>query len=513
MKLARIGAALCLLSLLPRPVPAQNAPAAAVANTSAVEIVLAMPFESQGAGARLAWLGEGLAELTARRMSSASRVVLPRAEWIAAAERLGLGPSARISRASLLRIAEQADADFAVVGSFSVANGQLTLTAQGLRLDGPQISPPFTESGPLDQFVETHARLCWRLLLFFDPMLPLSRQEFTRTATPLRLDALENYSRGLLAFGPERLRLLREAARLEPEWSDAAFALGHAYLEAGNFEAALIWLSRVPPASSFGLEAGFYAGLCHLLRNDAPRAEAAMRAILERPWYPGNSSAPAARRMDLPEVLNNLAIALSRQGQWPEARRLWNQARQLAPAEPSFAFNFALGAFRAGELDAATQALRDALRLRPDDQARALLAAILDKAGKKEEAATERAACQVPDCGNQPEVAALFVSPESAGGGRRASRATPVNPEVAAGDRRAAAAQAAAQLDRPSITLDLVTWFLSGQSRPAPNGGAAVRQPLSQNDFAAPWSAGAMLPPCFARSLLRVQRGSENTCA
>jgi hypothetical protein len=118
--------------------------------------------------------------------------------------------------------------------------------------------------------------------------------------------------------------------------------------------------------------------------------------------------------------------------------------------------------------------LRDSLRLRPDEQARALLAAILDKAGKKEEAATERAACEAANCGNPPEVAALFVSPESAGGGRRASGATaPANPGVAA-------AQAAAQLDRPSITLDLVTWFLSGQSRPVPNGGAAVRQPLSQ---------------------------------
>jgi tetratricopeptide (TPR) repeat protein len=478
MMLARTGAVLCLLLLTPRPALGQDTPAQS--NPATVEIVLAMPFESQGAGARLVWLGEGLAELTARRMSSARRVVLPRAEWIAAAERLGLGPSARISRASLLRIAEQADADLAVFGSFSLANGQLTLTAQGLRLDGPQISPPFTESGPLDQFVETHARLCWRLLRFFDPLLPVSRLDFARAATRLRLDAFENYSRGLLAFGPERLRLLREAARLEPEWSDAAFALGQAYLEADNFEAALIWLSRVPPASAFGLEAGFYAGLCHLLRNDAPRAEAALRAILERPWYPGNSS-PAARRMDLPEVLNNLAIALSRQGQWPEARRLWTQARQLAPAEPSFAFNFALGAFRVGDLDAAASALREALRLRPDEQARALLAAILDKAGKKDEAASERAACQVANCGNPPEVAALFVSPESAGRGRKASGATPpANPEVAAGERSAASAQAAAQLDRPSITLDLVTWFLSGQSRPAsPGSRDASRQPLS----------------------------------
>lgn len=453
MKVACTAGAALYLLLLPQPVTTQ-----VPTLTSPVSVVLAMPFESEGAGGRLAWMGEGLAELTARRVAAADRVVLPRAEWLAAAERLGLGPSPRISRASLIRIAKQADADLAIFGRFRVADGRLTLIAQGIRLDGPQVSPPFEESGPIADFVEIHARLCWRLLRHFDPLLPVSRVEFTRAAAPLRLDAFENYSRGLLAFGAERIRLLREAARLEPEWADAAFALGHAYLEAGSFDSALIWLSRVPPASAFGLEAGFYAGVCHLLRNDAPRAEAALRALLERPWYPGDVSPTAARRMDLPEVLNNLAIALSRQGKWPEARRLWAQARERMPAEPNFAFNFALGAFRAGELDTATQALSESLRLRADDQARALLAALLDQAGKKEQAAAERAACEAQNCGDPAEVQALFTK-----------AATP-----------AAAAQAAAQLDRPSITLDLVTWLLSTQPRqPAPNGRSSAREPVN----------------------------------
>lgn len=449
------GAALFLL-LLPRPAAAQ-----APARTSPVQVVLAMPFESEGAGVRLAWMGEGLAELTARRMAAADRVVLPRAEWLAAAERLGLGPSPRISRASLIKIAEQTDADLAIFGRFRLTDGRLTITAQGIRLNGPQVSPPFEESGPVADFVEIHARLCWRLLQYFDPLLPVSRVDFIRAAAPLRLDAFENYSRGLLAFGAERLRLLREAARLEPEWPDAAFALGHAYLEAGSFDSALIWLSRVPPASAFGLEAGFYAGVCHLLRNDAPRAEAALRALLERPWYPGEASPTAARRMDLPEVLNNLAIALSRQGQWPEARRLWNLARERAPAEANFAFNVALGALRAGERGAAEQALRESLRLRPDDQARALLAALLDSAGKKQEAAEVRGACEAQNCGDTAEVRALFASSEPATSGRPAKGVAP-------------AAAAAAQLDRLSISLDLVSWLLSNQPRPSPAGGSGA---------------------------------------
>lgn len=452
------AAAVCLLLLAPYPAWAQ-APANAV-NSSAVEIVLALPFEGAGDGARLAWLGEGLAELTARRLAGANRVVLPRAEWMAAAERLGLGPSPRISRASLIKLAEQADADFAVFGSFRVADGKLTLTAHGIRLAGPEISPPVEESGPLERFAQMHAGLCWQLLRFFDPTLAVSREEFMSKVAPLRLDAFENYARGLLTTGPERIRLLREATRLEPEWNAPAFALGHAYLDAGNYDAAIIWLSRVPPASSYGLEATYYAAVCHLQRNDAPRAEAALRAILERPWYPGDSSPSAARRMDFPEVLNNLAIAVSRQGKWSEAKALWMQARELAPVEPSFAFNFALGALRVRELDTAERALRDALGLRADDQARAVLAALLDQSGKKDEAQAERAACEEPNCGEREEVQALFA--------------------------RGASPAAVARLDRISTSLDLLTWLLTGQSRsPTGGSGSAIREPVLQNDLVA----------------------------
>lgn len=431
---------------------------------SAVEIVLAIPFENAGSASAMNWMGEGLAELTARRLSSANRVVLPRSEWLAAADRLGLGSASRLTRASLLKVAQEADADFIVFGSYAAAGKQLTLTAQGLRLSGPALSPPLVESGLLDELVEVHARLSWRLLQFFDPTLPFSRQDYVKRAGRLRVDALENYVRGLAESGAERLRLLQEATRLEPDWPDPAFALGHAYFEAGNFESALIWFSRVPPAAAVGLEAGFFSGVCHLMRNDAPRAEAAFRAILERPWYPGENSASAARRMDLPEVLNNLAIALSRQGKWREASALWTQVRQLAPVEPAFAFNFGLSAIRAGEYEQAVRALREAIRLRADDDARALLVGILERMGRKEEAGAERAGCGSADCDASEEVKAVLS--------------------------RAGSPSAAARLDRVSTSIDLLTWFLTGQSRGASAAGDSnrndARPPLDLLSFAAP---------------------------
>ncbi|MGH9818010.1 MAG: tetratricopeptide repeat protein, partial [Candidatus Acidiferrales bacterium] len=218
-----------------------------------------------------------------------------------------------------------------------------------------------------------------------------------------------------------------------------------------NYDSALIWLSRVPPASAFGLEAGFYAGVCHLLRNDAPRAEAAFRALIERPWYTNGATGLAARRMDLPEVLNNLAIALSRQGKWSEAQALWEQLRRVSPVEPTFAFNLGLGAYRAGENEMAIAAMREALNSRADDATRVLLALLLERAGNKAEAEVVRAACETEGCDPSEEIKAL-----------------------AAGS----AAVELARLERISTTLDLVTWYLTAEGRePAGGNGGGARRP------------------------------------
>ncbi|MGH9815223.1 MAG: hypothetical protein ACRD6I_04005, partial [Candidatus Acidiferrales bacterium] len=45
---------------------------------SVMKTVLVLPFENSGRASGLSWLGEGLAELSARRLGGANRLVLPR---------------------------------------------------------------------------------------------------------------------------------------------------------------------------------------------------------------------------------------------------------------------------------------------------------------------------------------------------------------------------------------------------------------------------------------------------
>ena len=63
----------------------------------------------------------------------------------------------------------------------------------------------------------------------------------------MRLDAFEQYIRGLLADEDEiRIRDLKEAARLEPDWPEPSFALSETYYARNDCAAALPWFARVP---------------------------------------------------------------------------------------------------------------------------------------------------------------------------------------------------------------------------------------------------------------------------
>ena len=188
--------------------------------------LLILPFENLGKDARLDWIGEGLAELSAQRMAGDGRLVFPREEWLGALERMGLPASGHFSRATMTKIGEEVDADYIVFGSFTSDGKRLTATARVLQVDPPRLSDPLVESGPLENLAEVNGRLAWRVLTSVDSAVPVSRQAFLEAAVVPRLDAFEQYIRGWMAAEEsQRLRLFREAARLAPAWTPPSFAL------------------------------------------------------------------------------------------------------------------------------------------------------------------------------------------------------------------------------------------------------------------------------------------------
>ena len=374
--------------------PVRAAPEPPQGEAPRSQVVLTLPFENTGQQAALDWLSEGLAELTIERLAGQGAYLLSRQERLDALELIGLPVSTRFSRASMLALGQQADADQVIFGSYASDGQSFTVTARLLRVSPPSLSPGFTQSGSLADWMTLHARLAWQILCALAPAQPgsagcgpaASEADFVSRVRTVPPAAFELYIRGLMDSNDVvRLRNLREAARLQPQWDAPAFALGDTYFSRRNCQAALPWLSRVPPARPSGLLAGFEAGVCQLLRNDPVRAQSAFSAILNR--APGLPPLPGP----LPEAHSNLGVALARQGKFADALAAFERATQADAEEPDYWLNLGLLQLRATQPEAAIAPLRRALTLQPADaEARALLALALEQAGRAEEATAER---------------------------------------------------------------------------------------------------------------------------
>ena len=366
----------------------QPAPRNRIAPTSSYQqgVFLVFPFENAGSSPRLDWLGEGLEELTIQRLSAAGEQVYSHAGRITELERYGLPHTSKLSRATMLHAAEDLDADFVVFGKYTSNGTSLTVEARVLKVNPTSLLAPLPETGALNTLMDLNMRLVWRMLTTSDPRYPLSLAEFAKRQRPLRLDAFEHYIRGLLATEDDvRLRELREAARLEPDWPDPDFALAEAYFARRDCDSALPWYAKVPKKHDRYAEAVFATGVCRLLLGQPDRAEEVFTSLQE--VLRNNLVAGA----DLPEILNNIAVALARQGKVPAAQADLARAAELDPDEDDYTFNSGLLALQANDAAAAARFFRESVEREPDNpEDRAMLIFSLEKAGNKSEAEQER---------------------------------------------------------------------------------------------------------------------------
>jgi tetratricopeptide (TPR) repeat protein len=359
------------------------------------QIYLVFPFENAGASPRLDWLGEGLEELSILRLSAAGEAVYSHTGRINELDRYGLPPGAKLSRATMLRIAEDLDVDYVIFGSFTSDGSKLTVESRILRINPPALLPAVTETGPLESLMELQTRLAWRSLSSNDRSYPLSLAEFAKKQRPLRLDAFEHYVRGLLASEDEvRIREFKDAARLEPAWPEPDFWLGEVYFSRRDCNSALPWYAKIPKQHDRYAESVFAVGVCRLLLSQPDQAQEVFTSLRESlresgSSEHGNSSAVAGG--DLPEILNNLALAKARLGDATGAQNDLQRAADLDPDEDDYPVNLGLLSLQANDPANAAAYFREAMEREPDNpEDRALLIYSLDKSGKQPEAEQER---------------------------------------------------------------------------------------------------------------------------
>lgn len=355
------------------------------ATPSSQGIFVVFPFENDGANPSLDWLSEGLEELAIQRLSAGGQQVFTHAARAAELERYGLPANAQFSHATMLRIGADLDADFIVLGKFTSDGKSLTIEARTLQVIPTKLSETVRESGPLESLMELQTKVIWKLLGAHDKGIPLNLAEFAKLQRPLRLDAFEHYIRGLLATDDDaKLRELRESARLDGEWPEPAFALGQTYFSRRDCDSALTWLARVPAASSLANQAIFTTGVCQLLMNQPDKAEETFVALQN------NLKDDLVAGAQLPEILNDLALARARRGNTTAAAAGLLRALDLDPDEDDYPFNLGMIYLRGNDATTAAKYFREASDREPENpEDRALLIYALEKSGNKAEASEE----------------------------------------------------------------------------------------------------------------------------
>jgi tetratricopeptide (TPR) repeat protein len=315
-------------------------------------LLLVLPFDNRTDQPNLDWISEAVPEVLNRRLTSAGFMPISRDDRLYALDHLGLPPTFQPSRASAIRLAQMMDANYVIVGSFTTSGSRFQAKAQILKVDSLHLSAPIQEEADMPHLLDVLNSLAWGLAKQIDPQFAVARDTFVAAGAGLRVDAFENYIRGLVEIDPaEQIRHLKESVRLDASFSPALLALGKAYFANQQFDLAATTLGRLPRNDPNAREADFDRGLAYFYLGSYVKAEDAFAFV--------------SKQLPLPEVVNNQGVAASRRGQ--DATSLFQQAVAADANDPDYQFNLALALNRKKDVAGALQAIGQTLKLRPQD--------------------------------------------------------------------------------------------------------------------------------------------------
>jgi tetratricopeptide (TPR) repeat protein len=323
--------------------------------------LLVMPFEDHAKTQGLEWISEAFPEVLGQRMASEHVYLISREDRLFAFDHAGIPTGAHPSRATTYSVADQMDADFVVFGDYDYDGKTFTAKAQLLDMKKLHLAPIVQSSGPLTSLIDIQTDLAWQLLKQLPVPPAMTRTQFLQAAKPIRLDALENYIRGILATSEQqKVRYFREAIRLNPSYSLAMLQLGKLYFDSHEYESAALWLGRIPKDDAVAGQANFLLGMAEFYRGNYDKAYAAFSFL--------------ASQLPLTEVYNNLGVVEARRGRRAASIENFTKVVNIDPSDPDYRFNLAVALYKNGDNAGAAQQLREELQRRPNDsEAKALL--------------------------------------------------------------------------------------------------------------------------------------------
>jgi Tfp pilus assembly protein PilF/TolB-like protein len=325
------------------------------------QTLMVMPFENQSSAPGLEWIRESFPEVLSQRLASARMFVMSRDDRDYAFDHSGVPSTVLPSRATIYRVAEQMDADYVVMGFYTYDGKTFNAKAQLLDMKKLHLYPMVDSSGPLASLIDLQTALAWELLQQLPARPTMTREQFMAAFPPIRLNAFENYIRGILAASSQqKIHYFHDGVKLDPNYTLAMLQLGKTYFDNHEYESASSWFARIPKTSPLAGEANFLLGMSEFYRGNFDKSYAAFSYL--------------ATRMPLTEVYNNLGVVEARRGHRAPAVEYFTKAVTADSNDADYRFNLAVALYKNGDSTGAARQLKDEVQQRPSDtEAKALI--------------------------------------------------------------------------------------------------------------------------------------------
>jgi tetratricopeptide (TPR) repeat protein len=363
---------------------------------ASTDTIVTMPFENLSGRAEYNWVGESFAAALADLFDKPGLVAIRPDERNVAYKQEGLSPSAILTRATMIKIAERAGASLVVMGTYRIAGegreSTIAITARVVDIrEGRLVGKEYNRGGPLVDLQKLQGDLAYEILYQHNQALPFSRDQITTDATVAPIGAFENFIKGTLTSDRDARigfldRAIKEyAEKTKNQYIAAVFELGRIRFEAGEFKEALEQLALVDEKNPRHDEARFYLAVAQDALGQTEPALGTLKKL--------------AARLPLFEVYNNIGVLLIKQKQYRDAIDHLKPAAEAAPKDTDTLFNLGYAYFLAKDYANAIATLRNEIKQRASDgEAFYVLSKALSAAGDQpgSTAASDQAKKLVP---------------------------------------------------------------------------------------------------------------------
>ena len=341
---------------LPSSVPVSKA------NGSATIAII--PFENLSGRPEYNWIGESFSQELASLLDRPGLSAIQSEERDVAYKQEGLPPTAILTRATMIKIAERAGANLVVMGTYRV-NGegresQITVTSRTVNIsEGRLMGREFSEGGPLLELERLQGELAFEILYQHDPAQPFSRDQIVSQAIATPIGAFENFVKGKLTREHDAKvgfieRAIKEySEKTGGQYTAAVFELGRIRYEDRDYKEAVNLFLKIDEKDPRFEEAVFCIGVAEDSLGQTDKALASFDRL-----------APV---LPLYEVYNNIGVLYLKKGQQQEAINHLKPASDAAPRDTDTLFNLGYAYYLAKDSAHAVETLRKEIERRPND--------------------------------------------------------------------------------------------------------------------------------------------------